>query len=649
MNKIMLKKLTLKNFMGIKELKISELGKTVLISGENATGKITIFSAFTWLLFDKDSQDRSKFEVQPLDPSNNVVHMLDTEVEGTLDINGKTIVLKKVLKEKWTRKRGEDQAELKGTETSYYINEVPSKMGEYKTYIGNLIDENLFKLLSNPLYFSTNMKWQDRRKVLLDIIGDISTDEIINYKDSLKALGELLKDNDIDTLKKQIQARKRKLNDDKKNIPSRVDECNRSIDSEIDFEAVKLRKRIINTGIKSLDEQIEDSSKVGEEVLKDKEKLYQLKSQLQNMEWEIKSNSDKPLQKLNNELRDATMLIAVERDRFKGIENDNRIHNNSIKQKETEKIALKKTWHEEKTKTFILPENEMVCPTCLRSFETDDIEAKRAELEGNFNKRKAEIMQNITESGQALNAKIEELKLKIANSQVEVFEANLVVESKQIEDIKKRIVDFKPDLTQENNAEYKALKTQIVEFETKSSGPEVINTKIQDLKVKKSSLEFELVDTNNQLVLENNNKKMETRITELMEEEKKLSQLIAQLEGQEFLCEEFIKTKVELLESGINSEFKNVTFKLFDIQVNGGLNECCEALIDGVPFNNANNAAQINAGLDIINTLSRHYEVEVPLFVDNRESINNLIATDSQVINLIVSLDKTLKIESENK
>jgi exonuclease SbcC len=648
MNNITLKNLSLKNFKGIKDLEI-EFSKVTNISGENATGKTTIFDAFTYLMFDKDSQDRSKFAIQPLDPSNNVMHMVDTEVEGTLDVNGKTIILKKVLKEKWTRKRGEDKAELKGTETSYYINEVPSKMGEYKIYISNLVDENLFKLLSNPLYFSTNMKWEDRRKVLLDIIGDISTDEIINYKDSLKALGKLLADNDIDTFKKQIQAKKRKLNDDKKSIPSRVDECNRSIVNEIDFEVVKLRKRKIHSEIESIEEQITDSSKVGEEVLKDKEKLYQLKSQLQTMEWEIKSNADKPLQKLKDELRDATMHIAIERNKFKGIENDNRIHSNSIQQKEAEKAVLKKTWREENTKTFILAENEMICPTCLRPFETDDVEAKRTELEGNFNKRKAEILKNITKSGQSLNSKIEELKHQIANSQDGALETNLATETKLLEKLNKQIEDFNPESTQENNVEYKALKTKITEFETKLNGPEVINTKIQDLKVKKSSLEFELIDANNQLVLENNNKKMETRITELMDEEKKLAQQLATLEGQEFLCEEFIKTKVELLENGINSEFKFVTFKLFEDYKNGGLSECCEILVDGIPFSNANTAGQINAGIDVINTLSNYYKVETVIFIDNRESINQLIETDSQVINLIVSKDKTLIIESEDK
>ena len=123
---------------------------------------------------------------------------------------------------------------------------------------------------------------------------------------------------------------------------------------------------------------------------------------------------------------------------------------------------------------------------------------------------------------------------------------------------------------------------------------------------------------------------------------------IAELEGRLFLGEEFIRTKVELLESSINKKFNGaVAFKLFNNQVNGGLSECCEAMVDGVPFSNVNTAGRINAGLSIIKTLSKHYGVQAPIFIDNRESINNIVDFEGQIINLKVSKNKKLKIESE--
>ena len=121
--------------------------------------------------------------------------------------------------------------------------------------------------------------------------------------------------------------------------------------------------------------------------------------------------------------------------------------------------------------------------------------------------------------------------------------------------------------------------------------------------------------------------------------------MIADLEGQEFLCESFIRTKVDMLEGKINAKFKNVNFKLFETQVNGGLNEICEVLVNGVPFNEANLGGKINGGLDIINTLCDHYNVYAPIFIDNRESITKIIDVKSQVINLVVVKDLKLTIE----
>ena len=90
------------------------------------------------------------------------------------------------------------------------------------------------------------------------------------------------------------------------------------------------------------------------------------------------------------------------------------------------------------------------------------------------------------------------------------------------------------------------------------------------------------------------------------------------MDEQLYLTDEFTKTKVNLLESSINSKFKMARFKMFEVQINGGIKECCETVYEGVPYSDLNNAARINIGLDIINTLSEHYNFSAPIFVDNR-------------------------------
>jgi len=644
--KMRLLKLSLKNFKGIKEFTLdTNGGKNTNIYGDNGTGKTTIFDAFTWLLFDKDSSDRSKFDIQPLDKQGNVIHMIDTEVEGVLDIDGKTITLKKILREKWVKKRGEAESELKGTETLYYINDVPVKQSEYKAYINELIDESIFKMITNPLYFGLVLKWQDRRKVLLDMVGDVTNEDVISSRNDLKELAFLLNNTDIETLKKSIVARKKKLNDDIKAIPYRIDELNNTI-QEFDFEALEFRKKFIQTAIDNIEAKLADSSKIDEEVLKDKKRLYELQSELMMIEQEAKNEVYKEYEQLNKELQNTLIELNTEKSRLAQQEILIENAEEEIERLKKENEELREKWREENKKELTFDENLFVCPVCKRPFEEADIEAKKEEMLKNFNFEKAETLKKITAQGKENNRKIEELKKKISEINVEEIQAKIIVLDKRAKDIKAKIDNFKPVINLDNNERYKGIKSEIETIENKLS-KQYINTEKDELKKKLVELKKELEQVNSKLAYKEHNEKAKARIEELKKQERELARQIAELERQEFLAEEFIKAKVELLQSKIDSKFKYVKFKMFDIQVNGGIAETCEPMVNGVPFStNLNSGARINAGLDIINALCDYYNIQAPIFIDNKESITKLIETKSQVISLIVSeRDKKLRVE----
>lgn len=644
--KMRLLKLSLKNFKGIKEFTLdTNGGKNTNIYGDNGTGKTTIFDAFTWLLFDKDSSNRSKFDIQPLDKQGNVIHMIDTEVEGVLDIDGKTITLKKILREKWVKKRGEAESELKGTETLYYINDVPVKQSEYKAYINELIDESIFKMITNPLYFGLVLKWQDRRKVLLDMVGDVTNEDVISSRNDLKELAFLLNNTDIETLKKSIVARKKKLNDDIKAIPYRIDELNNTI-QEFDFEALEFRKKFIQTAIDNIEAKLADSSKIDEEVLKDKKRLYELQSELMMIEQEAKNEVYKEYEQLNKELQNTLIELNTEKSRLAQQEILIENAEEEIERLKKENEELREKWREENKKELTFDENLFVCPVCKRPFEEADIEAKKEEMLKNFNFEKAETLKKITAQGKENNRKIEELKKKISEINVEEIQAKIIVLDKRAKDIKAKIDNFKPVINLDNNERYKGIKSEIETIENKLS-KQYINTEKDELKKKLVELKKELEQVNSKLAYKEHNEKAKARIEELKKQERELARQIAELERQEFLAEEFIKAKVELLQSKIDSKFKYVKFKMFDIQVNGGIAETCEPMVNGVPFStNLNSGARINAGLDIINALCDYYNIQAPIFIDNKESITKLIETKSQVISLIVSeRDKKLRVE----
>jgi hypothetical protein len=135
----------------------------------------------------------------------------------------------------------------------------------------------------------------------------------------------------------------------------------------------------------------------------------------------------------------------------------------------------------------------------------------------------------------------------------------------------------------------------------------------------------------------------QARIIELKAQEKKLASDYEHLKKGLYLCDLFTKAKVSMLTESINSKFKNVRFSLFEEQINGGLKEVCDVMVpcaEGlVDYARANNAARINAGLEIIDTLGEHWGITMPVFIDNAESVVELIPINAQVIRLAVSAE----------
>jgi len=640
---IKIENLKIVNFKGIKDLTI-DFGKVTNISGENGLGKTTIQDAFTFLLFDKDSKDSSKFDVQPLDKNNNPIHNLETVIEATLKVDGKELILKRVYKEKYTKVRGTSKLDFKGYESEYYVNEVPHKVTEYKKYISELLNEDVFKLVTNPVYFSSLEK-KKRMDIITEIVGDLDNMAVLDAKKDLEPLRKHLSEYTVNEFMKVIRSKVNKLKEDRCKLPVRIDEANKSI-QEFGFEALDIQKRGIESEIKSIEDQLQDKSKENEGLYNLKSELMKKQSQLSELEHKLNSAKNKPREILESDIRTKECTIrhldAVIEELEQSIDIKKSRINSVLNPK---RISLLETYKEIKALKFEFNEDSCTCPTCKRKFETDDIEAKRLELEENFNLEKAKKTERNVAEGKSNNAEIEKINIEIVDLEAKIEEQKGVLSSiqKSLNLKKEELESFKTSPVEES-PEIISIKKEITVLEDKIKNFKVADA--ADLKSKKDELQSSLRALEKQLAFKETNEKTRKRIEVLEAEELKLSEKIADLEGLEMLSEDFIRTKVALLEENVNSKFKYVTFKMFRNQINGGLEEVCEPCVDGVPFtSNLNTAARINAGLDIINTLCSHYGVNAPIFVDNKESVNKTINVDSQVINLIVSKDKSLKVE----
>ncbi len=667
MSKITLKKLSLLNFKGIKNLTI-DFDANTNIYGDNATGKTSVFDAFVWLLFGKDSTDRKDFEIKTLDKDNNVIPKIDHEVSAELGVDGDIISVKRVFREKWVKTKGRLEAEFSGNETLYYWNEVPLTMKEFQNKVSEILDEQVFKLITSPAAFN-NLKWQERRDVLVKIAGDVSDAELAKGNADYLELLSQLTNKTLDEYKKQIASTIKKAKDDIKQIPTRIDEAERNKPEPVDEETVNAEILAKEKLIDNIDNQLQDKAVAYDEVIKkrnaNQDEIYNLKAKQNTIRFDIsekarqeeKTDNSKSdvIRKGLDDVRAEIKQAEAKRDTLADKRNSVKTQISTL---ETLITNGRTKWNEVNSKTFEFNENT-VCPCCNQPIPESDIEEKRSGLLENFNTDKQNQLKRISENGKANATEKANLETELATLEERIqkgtdyvleiskketeLQADLLLANNEAKSNEKPTLESVVEKLISENEEYQSLTSKIAELEAlKFDLPENGN---QELKEEKAKLQSEINELKSSLQVNVQIGNANKRIAELQKEESKLAQEIANIEKTQYTIENFIKLKVDTIEEKINQKFSFVKFKLFVTQINGGQVECCDALINGVPFSDANTASKINAGIDIINSLCEFYKVSAPIFIDNRESVVKLIDSDSQIINLIVSPDdKKLRV-----
>jgi exonuclease SbcC len=667
--KIELKKISLVYFKGIKQLEI-EFDHVTNIFGDNATGKTTIFDAFLWLLFGKDSTNSTAFGIKTLDGKGNLIDKVDHEVSAVLLVDGREVILRRVFKEKWVKKTGSPKPEFTGHETLYFCNDVPLKEKEYQQKVNGLVDEKIFRLLTNPFYFNQTLNWKDRRGVLLEIAGTIDNGDVLDKiatlqnKDQVFNLTNILNaGTTIEEHRRTTAARKKKLKDELDTIPTRMDELKRSLPTEeLDWVAIAHSIAQLEEDLSTVDSLLANKSKAQKEkqdqLLKVQSDIYMLQSKVNKRKQDLRVQLQQKEQGATGEI---DLLLSAIASIERNIANDNVTLQNAqrrITEYASDRNALRSKWETENAKQFQFDDHLANCPTCKQQLPAGDIEAKKKELEVNFNKEKQNTLTRIQHSGQELKTAQENYeKQKIAIEQnLAALAIDLDAKKAQVDQLKAALIQPTVPFAQrleeayDNDAEIDLLNSDIEkvqqQLEALTNRPEEEGSAIH--LQRKASINDQLNALRKDLVQKEQIEKTNTRIKQLEEQEEIYSQQLTALEGEEFIMDQFTRAKMDILESRINGRFKYVSFKLFDRQINGSESESCEATVHGVPFSDANNAARINAGLDIINTLCEHYGVYAPIFVDNAESVNTLVPVNAQLTRLVVSLDKKLTVKKSS-
>lgn len=649
MKEIIILRLTLLNFKGIRSLTVDFDEHETNIYGANAAGKTTVFDAFRWVLFGKDCNDRKDFNIKTIGADGKPIERLPHEVTADLVVDGEQITLKKCYVEKWTKKRGSAVETFSGHAVECYYNDVPCSVKEYEAKVSEICDEQVFKLITNPLFF-TSQKKDFQRGMLINLAGDVTNQELVDENTEFSELVGMLSGKTVEELKREVASKKRKIKDGIDNIPARIDERKRNMPEVLDWSAIETNIKVHEYEITQLDAQIADRSKAFNEITKHKQEvakqLSEVKSSITARQFELK---DKLLADYNESRRAHDTAVQ----RATTLRNERRVKGLALPRLEKELASLKEKregmiaeWRNIKAMTFAEPDrNEFVCPTCKRPLEADDVDAKIEELRTAFNADKSKRLEsNKTlgiETKNAIEAKEAEIKaindgcFKLDNEIAEI-ENSASYKTEPTEPNIEPMIEADSTL-QELKAKAANLQT---ELDKEVSAPDTSD--LQELKSKhQEAINADKVKLHNRETIANSNK----RIKELEDEYKTSQDELARLEGIEFTIQQFCKARIEHVESRINGMFKLVRFKMYEQQINGGEIETCEATVNGVPFSDLNNAMKINAGLDIINAICAANGIIAPIFIDNRESVSDIVSTQSQIVNLIVDANcKTLKI-----
>lgn len=642
--------LALQNFKG-RTFTLDAGGQNLNVLGDNATGKSTLFDAFLWLLFGKDSQGRADFKIKNLDADGNETHNLEHTVEGAFEISGKMLTLKKVFAEKWTKKRGSATAEFTGHETSYWIDKVPRSKKEYDSYIATISDEFVFKLLTSPTHFNEQLHWQQRRELLLKICGNISDAEVIDSavtignKDMLSLLNVLNSGRSLDDYRKIILARRSEINKELEKIPVRIDEATLALPNiksiiveELPTDMTKLRGQIA-------DKQAELSRiESGGQIAELRVRLREAEGQVQQQRNEFDSNNAKLALTESKRLNDAISKTQVAQTELEGTKRRIFLVDSDICAIEASLKNLRELWQKAYEKELVFNQADS-CPTCGQSIPEEQLQAARDKAQADFNQAKAEELEAITNKGKTASADLAKLKQQRAEfetlqSQQETVYQQALSDEKSIRNNPAKLPEFIC-----NNTEIDRLQAEIAKLQASSQESVfAVRSEIETLQMALRSLEQAAAKVEQY-------KQGQQRISDLAAQQKALASEFERLEGELYLTDEFMRTKVNLLESRINSKFKLARFKLFEQQVNGGLQECCETTYNGVPYGGGlNNGHKIIVGMDIIRTLSEYYGFAPVIFIDNAESVTALPEMNAQIIRLVVSKpDKVLRIEADTQ
>lgn len=667
MKTIIIKSMRLTNFKGIRDLSIDFNDTVTNIYGRNGSGKTTIFDAFTWLLFGKNSQDNKAFDLKTLDENGAIIPQIPHEVSAVISVDGTDITLTRRFTEKWVKRAGKVDREFDGNKEERFFNDVPCSKADYEARIAEICREDVFKFITSPTYF-TSQSTAAQKAMLHQMAGNITDEEVAAGNADFEALLDIISEKKLEDFKKEIASKKSHINAELIDIPGHIDEKKRDIakleaEDWSSLEEELKSKREARAKLEAQMFSTTEAQRVQDETTRS---IYADIQNIQQKQFNRKNEVTEDVMRDFYAQQNRQTELRLEIDKLKrGIAIEQRTIidcQNEVARCESKRESLITVYKQLNQKRkdieaeqLQIDEAQFVCPTCHRPLEPEDIEAKEAQMRQNFEtergKRKARVAEEIElnkRDGIANNARKETYLKQIEEAQTRIAQhQKRISEIEQCAEYTVQLVQPDASAALASDEQLKAFAEEIAKLK-ESIPTSTEDSNLDELKNGHRMLTEAIEELVKHLAQRKNIDEDKKRAEELERQMQKLNVKLAELEKKEFVIAEFSKAKSAAIEARINGLFSIVRFRWLKVAINGAESETCEATINGVPYASLNHAGQINAGLDIINAICKSQDICAPIFIDNAESINDILPMQSQIINLIVSRDAQLRVEANN-
>ena len=641
--------LTLDNFKGTKHYSLDlPNGCSAAVYGENGAGKTTLADAWCWLLFGVDSKGQSDSKNGGFQVATKETSGLDYSVSATIEVDGRVHILRRVYREDFSRKNGESEKGQAKNHTDYYLDDTPLKTKkQYDTFIDTLFPaREIGRALTIPSYFPGELEPNARRELLLKPFApEITEDSVIERHPEL-ARPRTYKDyKTVEQYRDWAKAQRTAVNKELDSIPGRIDEANlakrediptpedEAVFQRLQAEKAKLAMKI--SAARNGSDAADAQRRKGEAEAQLARKKAEYMGKFLHANDSLNADAQALRKEISDKERDLFLLKRKNEERVLFMENI---------RKEIKRLGGE--WQEWQEKCF--DESSTICPTCGQPLPPEQAQEAREK----FNLARSREIARIEEKGLKLREQNEKdaAIIKAERQEIAASEQELEALREKLDKLAAAIVTPPPF---ESTEEYQSIIKQIQGIEQEIALYKAKDgKKLEPLLEKEEIIQQQLDELARKKLNAEANQQQEQRIRDLLAKQKELNLQLTTLDDGLALADQFIRLRAMDLEKDINSRFEVVRWKLFDIQVNGGVKTCCEAMADNnngvfVEYSsNLNDGRRIQAGVDIINAITNATGVTAPIWIDGAGELTKELHTQSQCVRLYASgADKTLRVE----